>query len=327
MDDLNALPLNDLYRYLAREGWVTRLIELARDEDLGPNWKLAGGDVTSQALVLSTARARGFIVARTGGVISGLALVPEILHEFRVDADFVPAKGISDGVRVEAGTSVGTVVGSQRGILGAERAILNFMGRLSGIATRTGEFVALVAAVGGRAGVYDTRKTTPGLRVLEKYAVRCGGGKLHRLGLYDAALIKDNHLAGVSLEDLPRVVERAAKAAKDEAPREGLRFIELEVDSIDQFKRLLEAGTLGGGGPANVGIVLLDNFDPGQLAEAVRLRDAANVKVQLEASGGVSRENIGAIAVTGVDRISLGTLTHGATWLDIALDVEGEVRA
>ncbi|MBL8758739.1 MAG: carboxylating nicotinate-nucleotide diphosphorylase [Phycisphaerae bacterium] len=327
MEDLNALSLEDLYRVLSREGWVTRLIELARDEDLGPSWALSGGDVTSRALVLPTARARGFLVARSGGVVSGLAIVPEVLHAFRVDADFVPARGVSDGTRVEPGTTIGTLVGAQRGILSAERTLLNFLGRLSGIATRTAEFVALAGGGGGRSRIFDTRKTTPGLRVLEKYAVRCGGGCMHRLGLYDAALIKDNHLAGVSLEDLPRVVERAVKLAKEEAPREGLRFIEVEVDSLAQLKRLLEAGTLAGGGSGGgVGVVLLDNFGVADVAAAVAARDAAGAKVELEASGGVTRETLPALAATGVDRISLGTLTHGATWLDVALDLEGQVR-
>lgn len=329
MTDLNAIPLDELFRYLAREGWVTRLIELARDEDLGPGWDLSGpggGDVTSMALVLGQARARGLIVARRAGIVSGLVLVPQILHAFRVDADFVPAKGIDDGSPVEAGTLLGTIVGNQRGMLAAERTVLNFLGRLSGIATRTAEHAAMIKHTTAR--LFDTRKTTPGLRALEKYAVRCGGGHCHRLGLYDAALIKDNHLAGVSDTDLPNVVIRAARSAREEAPREGLRFIELEVDTMAQFESLLAAASRGDPvfGSTGVQVVLLDNFAPDDLRKAVELRNAAKATVLLEASGGISASNLAAVAETGVDRISLGTLTHGATWLDIALDVEGPTR-
>ncbi len=319
MDDLHTLSLEDLYKWLGRTGLITRLLELARDEDLGADWEF--GDVTSRALTFGTDRAKGLLVARRTGVIAGLAAVPEILHLFKADVDLVPAKGIHDGTRVEAGTVIGTLVGNHRAMLGAERTVLNILGRLSGVATRTSEFVALIA--GTKADLFDTRKTNPGMRVLEKYAVRCGGGRSHRLGLYDAALIKDNHIAGVAVEQLGVVVARAVKRAREEALREGLRFIELEVETIEQFKALLDAEAFRPGG---VDICLLDNMPPDQLAEAVRLRDEAKARVKLEASGGISKENVAAVAATGVDRISLGTLTHGATWLDIALDIEGPVR-
>ncbi|MGE3322970.1 MAG: carboxylating nicotinate-nucleotide diphosphorylase [Phycisphaerales bacterium] len=322
MTDLNALPLDELYRYLAREGWITRAVELARDEDLGPEWELSGGDVTSRALILAREQARGLIIARNPGVIAGLALVPEILHAFRADADFEPAPGIADGAAVRAGATIGFIAGNRRSMLSAERTVLNFLGRLSGVATRVADHVALIA--GSRAKLFDTRKTTPGLRALEKYAVRCGGGCCHRLGLYDAALIKDNHLAGLSLAELPAAVVRSVRLAREEAPREGLRFVELEVDHLDQFQALLKADAVFG--PSAVQIVLLDNMSPADLARAVALRDAAGARVLLEASGGITRDNLPAVAATGVDRISLGSLTHAATWLDVALDIESAAR-
>jgi nicotinate-nucleotide pyrophosphorylase (carboxylating) len=320
MTDLNDLDLPELYAYLSRSGLISRLVEIARDEDLGEEWET--GDVTSRALVLGGARANGLLVARRAGVVSGLAIVPEVLHFFRADVDLASARGIEDGSHVEAGTVIGTLVGNLRTMLSAERTALNFLGRLSGIATRTAEFVSLIK--GTRARIFDTRKTTPGLRHLEKYAVRCGGGHCHRVGLWDAALIKDNHLAGVSLDDLPEFVERAAKLAREEATRDGLRFMELELDSLEQFERLLAADALRNAG---IDIVLLDNMPADQLRRAVELRDAAKSRVQLEASGGIGRENLREIAESGVDRISLGTLTHSAPWLDIALDVEGPVRS
>ncbi len=255
-------------------------------------------------------------------MVAGLAVVPEVLHAFRADADFVSAKGVSDGTTVAAGATIGLLVGNHRSILSAERTILNFLGRLCGIATRAAEHVALVQ--GTKARIFDTRKTTPGLRVLEKYAVRCGGANCHRLGLYDAALIKDNHLAGVAVADLPALVTRSVRLAREEGPREGLAFVELELDSLEQLGALLKTPECLG--PAGVQILLLDNMAPADLARAVQMRDAARAPVQLEASGGITQENLAAVAATGVDRVSLGTLTHGSTWLDIALDVEGAVR-
>jgi nicotinate-nucleotide pyrophosphorylase (carboxylating) len=166
-----------------------------------------------------------------------------------------------------------------------------------------------------RARLYDTRKTTPGLRVLEKYAVRCGGGMCHRIGLFDAVLIKDNHIAGVGLAELAGVVSGAARKAR--AERRELQFVEVEVDSLDQLERVLtlERGV--------VDIVLLDNMGPPELRRAVQMRDASKCEPELEASGGVALQSVRAIAETGVERISAGTLTHGAVWMDVAMDVAG----
>ncbi|MCW5764373.1 MAG: carboxylating nicotinate-nucleotide diphosphorylase [Phycisphaeraceae bacterium] len=331
MIDLNTLPLADLYRTLRASGLVTRLLELARDEDLGERWEQ--GDVTSRAFVPGHLRGRASIVFRTAGVAAGLACVDEVLHLYRADVDF--AQTVADGQHVEAGAVVGTLTGNLRAILGAERPVLNLLGRLSGIATRTARFVQAAAVGGAKAGVYDTRKTTPGLRTLEKYAVRCGGGRCHRLGLFDAVLIKDNHLAAVRIPAsggpgaFAETVTHAAARARDEAGREGLRFVMLEVDTLDQLAALLggpQAPAAGGPAPCGIDIVLLDNMDPPTLRRAVQLRDQANTRTQLEASGGVTIETVGAIAATGVDRISTGSLTHGATWLDVALDMEPPSR-
>ncbi len=321
MLDLNALPLPELYQQLRSSGLVRRLFELARDEDLGPDgWGGGGagggaglpGDVTSIAMIPSeTRRAKARLVARKDGVLAGMACIDDIFHPFRADLDLIDA--LPDGTRFTAGQTLGVLDGNLRALLATERTVLNTLSRLSGIAARTAAFAALVEGTNAR--IFDTRKTTPGMRMLEKYAVRCGGGCCHRLGLYDAALFKDNHLAGVPLADLAAFVSKSARLAQDEAPREGLRFIEVEVDSLEQLRVIIAAGGCG------VDIVLLDNMGPEKLREAVAIRNAAAKTPQLEASGGITEANLREIASTGVDRISLGTLTHGATWTDIGLDM------
>lgn len=326
MTDLNALPLPDLYAHFQASGFVDRLLELARDEDLGPEWE-RDGDLTSRVLVPSYVRGRARVVFRSTGVIAGLAALERVLHAFKADADFEVHAG--DGSTASAGQCVATLEGRLRDLLRTERTLLNLLGRLSGIATRTARFVSTARAASASVQVLDTRKTTPGMRVLEKYAVRCGGGQCHRLGLFDAVLLKDNHLAGMGAgrgASLVEHVKQAVGTARIEAPKEGLRFIELEVDHLDQLSAILDAGGAG------VDIVLLDNMDPPSIARAVEMRNRAResgrlaAPLLLEASGGVTLETIGAIAGTGVDRISAGTLTHGATWLDVALDVDARER-
>lgn len=312
MPGLNELALPELYRHLAGGGLVRRLLELAREEDLGGT-----GDVTSEVSIPAAARAGAELVARADGVVAGLAVLPELLGVFGAD---VRLKLLGrDGEAVRAGTTLAELSGSLRDILAVERTALNVVGRMSGIATRTAMFVREMTAggVGGpvRARLYDTRKTTPGLRVLEKYAVRCGGGMCHRMGLHDAVLIKDNHIAGVGLGELAGVIAEASRRAR--AMRPDLQFVEVEVDSLDQLRRVLELPR------GTVEIVLLDNMTTGQLREAVGLRDRSESRPELEASGGVRLETVRAIAQTGVDRISAGTLTHGAASLDVALDVVG----
>jgi nicotinate-nucleotide pyrophosphorylase (carboxylating) len=332
--DLNALPLTELYAELAQgpsgrvdDGPIRRLLELVREEDLGPadsSWQTA--DVTSEAFVDNWLRGEAQLVAREPGIVAGLACIEDLLFTFKADVDCYPRT--RDGERVGKGEVIATLKGNLKAILTAERALLNLLSRLSGVATLTGAFVQ-AAGEGGRARVYDTRKTTPGLRVLEKYAVRCGGGHCHRLGLSDAVLIKDNHLAtirdraerdGRATDDLAKLVRRAVKQARLEAPRQGLRFVMMEVDRLEQLQVVL-AGNAAGQGEDQVGIILLDNMTPDQLRACVQLRDELKVPVELEASGGVELSTIASVSATGVDRISVGALTRDATWLDLALDI------
>ena len=222
---------------------------------------------------------------------------------------------VSDGDRVEKGTVLARLSGPTRTILTAERTILNCLGRMAGVATATRR---LVDAVGGRCGVYDTRKTVPGWRILDKLAARAGGGMTHRLGLYDAILVKDNHLAAVAAAggDPAAAVRRARDFIERLFPasRAAEMVVEIEIERIGDLPAVLAAGP---------DIVLLDNMAPEGIAEGVAIRDRIRPGTILEASGGVSPETAGAIAATGVDRISSGWPTHGAPWVDIALDWAG----
>jgi nicotinate-nucleotide pyrophosphorylase (carboxylating) len=244
-------------------------------------------------------------------VIAGLRAVPVVLDEMEIEARWQPL--IEDGQPVSSGQTVARLAGAARDLLTAERLLLNMIGRLSGIATLTSRYVAAVHGTGAR--IYDTRKTTPGWRRLEKYAVRCGGGCNHRTGLFDAVLIKDNHLAlsGLAPDAAVKQVRDFLRQTlpDDEAER---MIIEVEVDTLEQFESVL---------PVVPDIVLLDNMPADQLSQAVARRNAAGLAVQLEASGGVSLEKVATIAATGVDRISVGALTHSALSLDVALDWQG----
>jgi nicotinate-nucleotide pyrophosphorylase (carboxylating) len=306
-EDQPQAALPEFYRSLRASGLVRRLLELARDEDLGIGE--GSGDITSRVSIPEGARGRALLVARGGGTIAGLAVLPDLLDVFGASVE--AEARVRDGECVPAGSVLAVLSGPVAELLVLERATLNLIGRLSGVATLTAEFVAAVA--GTRARVYDTRKTTPGLRVLEKYAVRCGGGCSHRMGLYDAVLIKDNHIAKVPPAGLPAVVGRAAARARRE--QRGLLFVEVEVDTLEQLGQLL---TLP---PGVIDIILLDNMDPATMREAVRMRDASPGGPLLEASGGVRIDTIGAIAATGVERISVGAITHSASVLDLALDI------
>ena len=282
-----------------------KILELARDEDLG------GGDVTS-AIVPADLQARASFVARQPMVFCGGALLEAMAVMY--DGGIRTAVRVEEGRAVRAGELLATWQGPARGILAAERVALNFLQRLSGVATTTREFADAVAGTG--AGIYDTRKTTPGWRELEKYAVRVGGGFNHRRGLYDAVLVKDNHLA--ILAKAEGADPLTATARELERIRPFLppgSFVELEADTLDQFRRALEL---------DVDIILLDNMSVEQLRQAVALRDAAGAKgrIDLEASGGITLANVGSVAATGVERISVGALTHSAGSVDIALEVE-----
>lgn len=276
-----------------------KLVELALAEDLGE-----AGDRTSLSTIPADATARAAFVARSPGVIAGLPAAEMVCAAVDPNLTFTVER--TDGVTVDRGTRLAVVSGSLRSILAAERTALNFLQRLSGVATLTRSYVQAVA--GTKARVLDTRKTTPGWRLLEKYAVKCGGGTNHRIGLYDAILIKDNHIAG--LGDPTTAVRRAVELARNYPGNAGLA-VEVEVDSVAQLEQVL---------PAKPEIVLLDNMSPTQLRECVALRDRAAPGTLLEASGGVNLNTVRGIAETGVDRISVGAITHSATALDIALD-------
>ena len=269
-----------------------RLVELALAEDLGPT-----GDRTSLATIPEEATGRAVFVARSEGVLAGLPAVAQVAAavDHRLSVEFLAA----DGDRLAPGTRVAVLAGPLRSLLAAERTALNFLQRLSGVASLTRKYVELSA--GYPAKILDTRKTTPGWRLLEKYAVRAGGGTNHRIGLYDGVLIKDNHLAGLN-GDVRGAVD-FARAANPGLP------IEVEVDTLAQLDMALAA---------DADIVLLDNMTSDQMREAVARRGSA--KTLLEASGGVNLTTVRDIAATGVDRISIGALTHSATALDIALD-------
>ena len=273
---------------------IDAAVTRALAEDLG-----RAGDVTSTATVPEGTRARAAVVARRAGTISGLPLVEAALR--KLDPAVAITAHHRDGDAVAAKASLLAIEGDARAILAAERAALNFLGHLSGVATAAASFVGLIAHT--RARVCCTRKTTPGLRALEKYAVRCGGGFNHRFGLDDAILIKDNHIAVAG--GVRPVLERARSHAGH------LVRIEIEVDTLAQLGDVLDSGLAD--------VVMLDNMDIATLKQAVA---TANRRVVLEASGGVTLGSIAAIAATGVDYISAGALTHSAPNFDVALDIE-----
>lgn len=269
-----------------------KLVEAALEEDLG-----RGGDITTEALVPADAMAVAEIRSRATGIVAGL---PAALYAFFVlDPRMEIEVFANDGRSVGAGETLVRLRGSARALLSAERTALNLLGRLCGIATATQTLVRLISHTAAR--VVDTRKTTPGLRALEKYAVRCGGGQNHRLGLDDMILIKDNHLVmagGHLVEAVARARQRVGHTVK----------IEVEVDTLDQLRQLLNT---------DADIVLLDNMKPETLAEAVAL---VNRKMLTEASGNVNARTIAGIAETGVDLISVGALTHSVPNFDVGLD-------
>ena len=275
---------------LAVEAAVTRALE----EDLG-----RAGDVTSIATIPEDMQARALVVARDGGVIAGLPLVAATFQ--KLAPEIAMSASHRDGAIVAPKTTLMRLSGPARAVLAGERTALNLLGRLSGVASATHEFVRRAAGTSLR--ICCTRKTTPGLRALEKYAVRCGGGFNHRFGLDDAMLIKDNHIAVAG--GIRAVLERARKAAGH------LVKIEIEVDTLDQLAEVLATGLADA--------VLLDNMDAATLARAVAM---VGGRLPLEASGGITLDTIAAIAATGVDYASSGWITHSAPNLDVALDIE-----
>jgi len=274
---------------------VADAVGRALHEDLGPD-----GDVTA-ALVPAEATAHFVLCARQPGVLAGRDCATETFR--RVDPALRPLWHATDGDHLSAGQTVMEMTGSLRPILTAERTALNFLGHLSGIATLTAQFVAAAHAQNASVQVLDTRKTTPGLRVLEKGAVRAGGGKNHRAGLSDAVLVKDNHLAGTG-------ITAAVRRARELWPG---RTVEVECDGLEQVAEAAGAGA---------DVVLLDNMDPAQVEEAVAVAHlGATGRILTEVSGGVTLATIGAYAAAGPDRISVGALTHSAAVLDLGLDL------
>ncbi|SHL34661.1 nicotinate-nucleotide pyrophosphorylase [carboxylating] [Bradyrhizobium lablabi] len=273
---------------------IGEAVQRALDEDLG-----RAGDITSIATIPETTPAHAIMVARQAGVIAGLPLAVATFQ--KLSADIKIQANVRDGAAVEKGAHLLTISGPARVVLAGERTALNFVGRLSGIATLTSDYVRHTA--GTKMRICCTRKTTPGLRALEKYAVRCGGGFNHRFGLDDAILIKDNHIAVAG--GITAVLRRARAHAGH------LVRIEIEVDTLAQLREVLDIGLAD--------VVLLDNMDIATLTEAVKL---ANGRVVLEASGGVTRDSIAKIAATGVDYVSAGALTHSAPNFDVALDID-----
>ena len=273
---------------------IDRAVQAALAEDVG------AGDATTLSTVPGSARARAAMVAREPIVVAGLdfaeAAFRQLAPELRCE------RGASDGERIGEDAVLLRVEGPARAILTAERVGLNFVQRLSGVATLTAQFVDLVA--GTRAQILDTRKTTPGWRRFEKYAVACGGGRNHRFGLFDMVLIKDNHLAALSFEK-PNAIAAAVERARKQFPK---LKIEVEADTLEQVQQALDA---------EADIILLDNMAPAELHAAVEL---VRGRAKTEASGGVSLASARIIAETGVDFISVGALTHSARAVDIGLD-------
>ena len=273
---------------------IDAAVTRALAEDLG-----RAGDVTSIATVPEGTRGRAVVVARKGGTTAGLPLVEATLRKLDPTASITAHQ--RDGDAVAAKAKLLTIEADARALLAAERTALNFLGHLSGIATATAAFVKLIAHT--KARVCCTRKTTPGLRALQKYAVRCGGGFNHRFGLDDAILIKDNHIAVAG--GITAVLRRAKAVAGH------LVKIEVEVDTLDQLTEVLGAG--------GADVALLDNMSPADMRKAVEMVAG---KLVLEASGGITLETAAAVAATGVDYLSSGAITHSAPNLDVALDIE-----
>lgn len=270
---------------------IKRIVQHALDEDVGD------GDVTTRCTIPADATFDGRFFAKEAGVIAGLAVIQLVFAQ--VDERVRLAPTLADGERVERGQVFATISGPGRALLTGERVALNFLQRMSGIATLTGRFVEAVK--GTRAVILDTRKTAPGLRLLDKWAVRLGGGQNHRTGLYDMALIKDNHIAAVG--GIAEAVKRVR--VRDERHRP----IEVEVTSLAQLEDTL---------PLNVDRILLDNMSLEQMRQAVRVTGG---RTPLEASGNVTLDNVVEVAATGVDYISIGALTHSVKALDISLDL------
>lgn len=291
---------------------IKDIVQLAIKEDIGT------GDITSKIFIPEGSESNGILIAKETGIIAGLPVVGYVLSQ--IDEDLLFTVNIEDGSRVEKGSVIASVKGSTLSLLSAERLVLNFLQRLSGIATTTNKFAGRVK--GYKTQILDTRKTAPGWRYLEKYAVKIGGGVNHRMGLYDQILIKDNHLRIMESEkengDIGSLVKKARKQIANEV------LIEVEVEDLCQIKNMVDAG---------VDIILFDNMAPSKINEAVEMvkefgnRRAAGTgrDILTEASGNITVENVEEYAKAGVDRISVGMITHSAKALDISFDISCKV--
>jgi nicotinate-nucleotide pyrophosphorylase (carboxylating) len=285
-------------------------IQIAKREDLRDD------DVTSRLLIPEDKIGVGTLLQKETGIACGLPLVEMICRAYdeRLRVELIPGfhmeiiEGRFSDARV---TPLLRIRGPLRSLLSAERVILNFLQHLGGVATQTQRFVRRVAGTGAK--IYDTRKTIPGMRALDKYAVRCGGGFNHRIGLFDGLLVKDNHLAATPIKELANFLTQIVQRSRAEKAD---RFIEIEVDTLDQLREVLKVD--------GVHVVLLDNMDCPKMEQAVEMRNKAGKKgeVELEASGGVTIDTVRQIAATGVERIAVGAITHSAPALDVGLDVE-----
>jgi nicotinate-nucleotide pyrophosphorylase (carboxylating) len=298
---MNAFPSYDKLR---------ELIQLAKREDL------AGDDVTSRLMVPEGKVGVGTLVQKEVGIVCGLPIVEMVCQAYdeRLRVELIPGfhMEVIEGRFSDAKTTpLLRIRGPMRSLLSAERVILNFLQRMSGVATQTQRYVRRIAGTGAK--IYDTRKTIPGFRLLDKYAVVSGGGFNHRIGLYDGLLVKDNHVAAVPPKDLVSHLSGVVAKCRSEDPS---RLVEIEVDTLDQLREVLKVD--------GVNVILLDNMDCPKMEQAVQTRDRAGKKgvVELEASGGVTLETARSIASTGVERISVGAITHSAPALDISLEVE-----
>jgi len=281
---------------------IRPLIQMAIKEDLGR------GDLTSELFFKDNTTTKANIISREEIVLAGLDIAREILKQYSKKLKLKASK--KDGDRIHIGGKIAVIEGPLCSMLSAERVMLNFLQRLSGTATTTQKYVQAVQ--GTKAKIYDTRKTTPGWRLLEKYAVRCGGGYNHRIGLYDGILIKDNHMAQLGRNFYPKLKKIISKARNVK----GVKFVAVEVDHVDdQLNYVLKI--------PGIDIVLLDNMGQWQLKHAVDIKNkmlGEKRKPLLEASGNITLNTVSAIAQCGIDRIAVGAITHSATAVDIALD-------
>jgi nicotinate-nucleotide pyrophosphorylase (carboxylating) len=289
---------------------IRDLIQLAMREDLGPKHD----DVTSRLLVGEHVIGVGTLLQKSVGVACGLPIVEHVCRAYdeRLRVELIPGfhmELIEGRFSDAAVTPLLRIRGPVRSLLSAERIVLNFLQRMSGVATLTNRFARRVE--GTRAKIYDTRKTIPGWRALDKYAVRCGGGFNHRVGLYDGLLVKDNHVAAMPLRELSGFLSGIVSRSRGEDAR---RLVEVEVDTLEQLQEVLKVD--------GIDVILLDNMDCPRMQSAVEMRDRNNKKTELEASGGVTIETVRSIALTGVERIAVGALTHSAPAMDIGLDIE-----